>query len=73
MDKAKKRIIKPDNNVSQSISFQTWSPDSSLNQEFQGLTIPLEFKGGNMVCIENIPHKILPNNKELVQLHMNNE
>ena len=71
MNKARKRIIKPDSNISQSISYQTLSPDSSLNQEFQGLTIPLEFKGENVVCIENIPHKILPNNKELVPLHIN--
>ena len=71
MGKAKKRIIKPNNNISQSVLYQTLTPDSSLNEEFQSLTIPLEFKGENVVCIEGIPHKILDNNKELVPLHIN--
>ena len=63
VDNSKKRLIEPD---SVSTSFQTLTPDCSLDREFSGLTIPIKFKGKNVVNIENIPHRILPNNKELI-------
>ena len=56
MGKGKKRIIKPNDNISQSVLYHSLTPDSSLNEEFQGLTIP---------------YKILNNNKELVPLQIN--
>ena len=65
VDKTKKLLIEPENI---STSFQTLTPDSSLDKEFSGLTIPIQFKGENVVNIENIPHRILPNNKELIPL-----
>ena len=65
VNNSKKRLIEPD---SVSTSFQTLTPDSSLDREFSGLTIPIQFKGENVVNIENIPHRILPNNKELIPL-----
>ena len=65
VDKSKKRLIEPENF---STSFQTLTPDSSLDKEFSGLTIPIQFKGENVVNLENIPHQILPNNKELIPL-----
>ena len=53
VDKTKKLLIEPENI---STSFQTLTPDSSLDKEFSGLTIPIQFKGENVVNIENIPH-----------------
>ena len=69
-DKGKKRIIKP-NDLSQSVLYQSLTPDTTLNKEFQDLTIPLEFKEGNVVCVEGVPHKILDNNMELIPLQIN--
>ena len=65
VDMTKKLLIEPENI---STSFQTLTPDSSLDKEFSGLTVPIQFKGENVVNIENIPHRILANNKELIPL-----
>ena len=53
VNNSKKRLIKPDS-VNDLISFQTLTPDSSSDREFQGLKIPIQFKGENVVNIENI-------------------
>ena len=65
VDTAKKLLIEPENI---STSFQTLTPDSSLDKEFSGLTVPIQFSGENVVNIENIPHRILANNKELIPM-----
>ena len=56
------------NDVSQSVLYQSLTPDTTLNEEFQGLTIPLGSEEGNVVILEEVPHKILDSNKELIPL-----
>ena len=55
-------------NLSQSVLYQSLTPNSTLNEEFQGLTIPLGSEEGNVVILEEVPHKILDSNKELIPL-----
>ena len=65
--KEKRQIIRP-MNLSQSVLYQSLTPNSTLNEEFQGLTIPLGSEEGNVVILEEVPHKILDSNKELIPL-----
>ena len=57
-EKKKKRKIKP-NDFTQSILYQTLSPDATLSNEFQALQMPSTYDEDKVVCINSVRHKIL--------------
>ena len=54
------------NEFTQSILYDTLSPDSSLSTELQGLELPSIYDGSKVVNINGVRHKILGTNKELI-------
>ena len=69
ISKEKKRMIKP-NEFTQSILYDTLTPDASLSTEFQVLELPSIYDGTKVVNINGVNHKVLGTNKELIPLEV---